>query len=133
MGALRRAAFFALVVSTNGCRCNSVEDKELPPTPTAASSVAFKSDDCGPEIGGLESIASAPVVILGELHGLTSAPAFTYSGSCQSRWRRVATESRVGCGISTKSEGSFVPYVTVNAPTGPRPRRRMAGMAASLK
>jgi hypothetical protein len=70
------------VISANGCRCNSVEDKELP-APAAASSVAFKSDDCGPEIGGLESIAAAPVVILGELHGLTSAPAFTGDLACR--------------------------------------------------
>lgn len=41
------------------------------------------SEECGPEIGGVESIASAPAVILGELHGLASAPAFAGDLSCR--------------------------------------------------
>jgi hypothetical protein len=89
-----RLGFVALLLFSNGCRCNSVEDKELPaaaPAGTVSTAMTaapiptgkLKSEDCGPDISGVELVTQTPVAILGELHGLAAAPAFTADLACR--------------------------------------------------
>lgn len=99
MGAVRPAvaAFAAMLLTAGGCRCNSVDDRELPAASASAAVSAsapvtvalpanrgpLRAEECGPDIGGIDVIAGAPAVLLGELHGLAAAPAFTVDLACR--------------------------------------------------
>ncbi|MBX3233900.1 MAG: hypothetical protein KIT84_31620 [Labilithrix sp.] len=95
---MRRSSFVLCLALFAGCRCNAPDEKELPSAPasatTAATSVAAvprptpSADptapvECGPDIGELDVLGSAPVVILGELHGLRAAPIFAADLACR--------------------------------------------------
>ncbi len=58
-------------------------DARMSPTrlePTAAFSTA---PDCGPEIANLGALGDAPMILLGELHGLEAVPAFAIDLACR--------------------------------------------------
>lgn len=157
MGALRqgrplvslpRAAALLLVLGAGGCRCDAVDEKELPsaapstavasspapsrppapvPAPVPAGSAIADSQECGPDIGGLEAIASAPAVLLGEMHGLASAPAFTVDLACRlafsSRSQRVLVaveipdteQPRIDAFLASEGRGADRAAVTAGA------------------
>ena len=54
-----------------------------------ASSLAFGGgtgralDACGPEIAGIDELGAAPIVVLGEVHGMTGQPAFVADLACR--------------------------------------------------
>lgn len=91
MSGFARSVILVGVLGASGCRCNSVDDHELSPAPSAAPAPlhsssrpgTFTSEECGPDIGGVDAIANAPAILLGELHGLASAPAFTSDLACR--------------------------------------------------
>ncbi len=44
---------------------------------------SFTAPKCGPEIANLDALAAAPMILLGELHGLEAAPAFAIDLACR--------------------------------------------------
>jgi len=72
------------------CATASISDARLSPprvrfTPVTAST----APSCGPEIANLDALRDAPMILLGELHGLEAAPAFAIDLAC-----RLATTAK---------------------------------------
>lgn len=120
------------LLGLEGCRCNSVDDHDLPAAPPASaapppSAIAaplsvdpFKPDECGPDIGGIESIASAPAVVLGELHGLAAAPAFTGDLACRLAFSRPGEGLTLALEIPSIEQGRFDVFLASEGRTADR-------------
>ena len=54
-----------------------------PMRPEPGTVAASTAPDCGPEIANLGALGGAPMILLGELHGLEAAPAFAIDLACR--------------------------------------------------
>jgi hypothetical protein len=54
-----------------------------PTRPESSTVAASRAPDCGPEIANLDALGGAPMILLGELHGLKAAPAFAIDLACR--------------------------------------------------
>ena len=80
---LLRASLAGPLVLGCVCAAASPSVRKLPRLAPITPYVASEAPQCGREIENLAALASAPIILLGELHGLEAVPAFAIGLACR--------------------------------------------------